>query len=84
MTDSPGAHVDYEARNAEQMGGTEAEWAVARLFGNVPLDVFTAFAGLARQLSHSGYDAYFKQETGMTIVWARRHRAGEDDRPARG
>jgi hypothetical protein len=66
-----GEFIDYELRNLQQTG-PDAEWAIARLYGNVPLDMFAAYGGMAKKLERNGYEAYFKTETGLQILWARR------------
>jgi hypothetical protein len=65
--------LELELRNLRQFNEPDQEWAFAELLVNIPMDVAgRGWAGMARGLEKAGYDAYFKPETGLRVLWIRR------------
>lgn len=70
---------ELEQRNMRARG-PEAEFAIARILGGIPLDAAVELTrGLGKRLERKGFEAYFKEEAGFAVVWVRRRRPKGDD-----
>jgi len=64
---------ELELRNLQRGSGPDAEWAIAMIAGAVPLDVVSAVThGAGAALWRAGYEAFFRQESGFRVLYARR------------
>lgn len=62
-----------EAHNAEQRGHDDAEYVIGLLPGMLPLDIAAALMqGAGGRLWAAGYEAFFREETGFRVMYARR------------
>lgn len=67
------SRAELELRNAQQQNTPDAEWGIALLAAQLPLDVAAAaWRGMGRGLAQAGYEAYFREESGFRVIYARR------------
>lgn len=68
---------ELEVRNmaVERPAPADTEWAVAALtLGGLPLDVAADLLRvIGRGLDRAGYEAFFRQESGFRVLYARRN-----------